>query len=307
MKIIELDEGIFDRFSGWLGAKSQDEPAAQAGQPAGQPAGQKDQSTQPKKVKYEPGARGPVIADLQKVLAALGYEQQVGTPDGVFGAGTIKAIAQFQKDQNLPNQTGAVDHATINKLNQLITSQLQGQLPKSTQSDVAAPKPKPAPATLPEVEPITAKNSAKGKLAAEKYLGRKLSPQEWNYLIRATAAESTNNSKEQAYIMGVILNRVRNGRWGNNVLSVLGSPNQFQAVTGTSEDPGPSDLFDNPGNKVNSVVNSAISLLNQVPNNFLHFTAANEAAYKGGTDISFRTQLANQKGSVVIGGTIFGK
>ena len=306
MKIIELDEGIFDRVTNWFRGQDQNasinQPAV-SNQSTNQPA-QQDQATRPKTVKYEPGARGPIIADLQKVLAALGYEQQVGTPDGVFGSGTIKAIAQFQADQNLPKQTGVVDQATITKLNQLISSQLQGQLAKSTQADVAAPKPKPAPIALPEVEPITAKNSSKGKAAAEQYLGRKLSPQEWNYLIRTTAAESSNNSKEQAYIMGVILNRVRNGSWGNDVMSVLGSRNQFQAVTGTSEEPGPSELFYNPGSKVNSVINSAISLLGQAPKNYLNFTAANEAAYAApGTN---RAQLAQglAKG-IKIGGTLF--
>ena len=306
MRIYELEEGIFDQ---WFGSQESPtvpvQPVQQAQSTPNQSA-QQNQAAQPKKVKYEPGARGPVIADLQKVLVALGYGNQVGTPDGVFGAGTIKAIARFQADQGLPDQTGKVDQATITKLNQLITSQLSGQLPKSTQADVAAPRPRPAPAALPAVEPIAAKNSTKGKAAAEQYLGDKLSNQEWNYLLRATAAESTNNIKEQAYIMGVILNRVRNGRWGDNVMSVLGSANQFQAVTGTSEEPGPSDLFNNPGNKVNSTVNAAITMLSQVPKNFLHFTAANEAAYKAGTDPTFKTQLMNKKGSVQIGGTIFG-
>ena len=121
MKIIELDEGIFDRVTNWFRGQDQNastnQPAV-SNQSTNQPA-QQDQATRPKTVKYEPGARGPIIADLQKVLAALGYEQQVGTPDGVFGSGTIKAIAQFQADQNLPKQTGVVDQATITKLNQL--------------------------------------------------------------------------------------------------------------------------------------------------------------------------------------------
>ena len=314
MKIIELDEGIFDRFSNWLGANSQNEPTAQSSQASSEPTNtvsqqpiqpaQQDQNTKLKSVKYQPGARGPVIADLQKVLAALGYEQQVGTPDGVFGSGTIKAIAQFQKDQNLPKQFGEVDQATITKLNQLISSQLQGQLAKSTQADVAAPRPKRAPMALPEVEPIVAKNSAKGKAAAEQYLGRKLFPQEWNYLVRTAAAESSNNSKEQAYIMGVILNRVRSGRWGSDVMSVLGAANQFQAVTGTSEEPGPSELFYNPGSKTNSVVNAAINLLPQAPKNYLSFTAANAAAYGPGTDSDYLKRLLANGGEQV-GGTVF--
>ena len=307
MRIYELEEGIFDR---WFGSQESPtvpvQPVQQAQSTPNQSA-QQNQTTQPKKVKYEPGARGPIIADLQKVLVALGYGEQVGTPDGVFGAGTIKAIAKFQTDQKLPDNTGVVDHATINKLNELIKSKLSGQLPKSTQADVAKPKPPKEPTSPPSVAPLPAsKLSNQGKQAAEAYLGRKMSGEEWNFLVRATAAESTNNATEQAYIMAVILNRVRNGRWGKDIISVLTAQNQFQAVTGTSADPGPSELFDNPSGKLKSIFTSAINTLNKVPRNFLYFTAKDEAAYKAGTDPTFRKQLSNKKGSVTIGGTIFG-
>lgn len=302
MRIYELEEGIFDTVKGWLGGQ---DPSAATNQST--QAAQQTQAAQPKKVKYEPGARGPIIADLQKVLAALGYSNQVGTPDGVFGAGTIKAIAKFQTDNQLPNTTGTVDHATINKLNQLISNKLSGQLAKSTDSDVAAPKPPKEPTPPPAVAPLPAsKLSNQGKQSAEAYLGRKMSEQEWNFLVRATAAESTSNATEQAYIMAVILNRVRKGTWGNDVISVLTAQNQFQAVTGTSADPGPSELFDNPSGKIKSILTTAINTLNKVPRNFLYFTAKDEAAYKAGTDPTFRKQLSNKKGSVTIGGTIFG-
>lgn len=304
MRINELEEGIFDR---WFSDKSTANAQPQTAQPTPNQTVQPNQTSQLKPVRYEPGARGPIIADLQKVLVALGYGDQVGTPDGVFGAGTIKAIAKFQTDQQLPDTTGVVDHATINKLNQLITSQLSGQLPKSTQADVAAPKPpkKPEPAAKVAALPAS-KLSTQGKQAAEAYLGRKMTEQEWNYLVRATAAESTGNVQEQAYIMAVILNRVRNGRWGKDITSVLTAQNQFQAVTGTSDEPGPSELFNDPSRKLKSVFSAAINTLNKVPHNFLYFTAKDEAAYKAGTDPTFRKQLSNKKGSVVIGGTIFG-
>ena len=303
MRIYELEEGIFDR---WFGDKETPPTTNQPVQPQSTTV-QQGQASQPKKVKYEPGARGPIIADLQKVLVALGYGDQVGTPDGVFGAGTIKAIAKFQTDQKLPDTTGTVDHATINKLNQLITSKLSGQLPKSTAADVAAPKPKSAPKPVSEVEPLPAsKLSNQGKKAAEAYLGRKMSEQEWNYLVRATAAESSNNSQEQAYIMAVILNRVRNGHWGKDVISVLTATNQFQAVTGTSDEPGPSELFNDPSGKLKSVINSAINTLSKAPRKFLYFTAVNLKAYGKGTDDKFLRWLEKRPGSIVIGGTRFG-
>ena len=305
MRIYELEEGIFDRVKSWFGNK---ETPTTPNQPAQQPTtAQQGQPSQLKPVKYQPGARGPIIADLQKVLVALGYGEQVGTPDGVFGAGTIKAIAKFQTDNQLPETTGVVDHATINKLNELVKSKLSGQLAKSTAADVAKPKPPKEPTPPPAVSPLPAsKLSNQGKQAAEAYLGRKMSSQEWNYLVRATAAESTNNATEQAYIMAVILNRVRNGQWGKTVISVLTAQNQFQAVTGTSADPGPSELFDDPSGKLKSIFTTAVNTLNKVPHNFLYFTAKDEAAYKAGTDPTFRKQLSNKKGSVTIGGTIFG-
>jgi hypothetical protein len=87
---------------------------------------------------------------------------------------------------------------------------------------------------------------------------------------------------------------------------VLRAPSQFQAVTGTRYDPGPSTNFSNgPNNRqLANIVDGAINILPQVPGNLKYFTAASAAAYGPGTNIGFRDRLLAQGGEK-IGGTIF--
>jgi hypothetical protein len=110
--------------------------------------------------------------------------------------------------------------------------------------------------------------------------------------------------------MSVVLNRVNNGRWGDTVTSVIMAPNQFQAVTGTANDPGPSDMyrtFNNNGEDLNTFENTVTpKLTNFVEQNWLNFTAANRAAYGEGTDVSFLDRLTAAQDSMLIGQTMFG-
>jgi hypothetical protein len=144
------------------------------------------------------------------------------------------------------------------------------------------------------------------KLAAEKYLGRPMTDTEWNELVSATFAEASGNQTERGYVMGVILNRVRSRKWGDSVSSVLRARNQFQAVTGTSKDPGPSDGFvSGPGqSSANSIYGAATTILPQVPTNYMYFTAALLSAYGPGTNPGFIQDLLN-RGGKRIGDTIF--
>jgi peptidoglycan hydrolase-like protein with peptidoglycan-binding domain len=59
------------------------------------------------------GSQGPAVTALQQRLNALGYN--VGTPDGVFGAGTKAALIAFQKKKGL-TADGVVNQATYNAL-----------------------------------------------------------------------------------------------------------------------------------------------------------------------------------------------
>lgn len=60
------------------------------------------------------GAKGDDVSALQQKLKALGY--LTGTADGQYGAGTVKAVEAFQKDNGL-EQTGRVDEDTMAALN----------------------------------------------------------------------------------------------------------------------------------------------------------------------------------------------
>ena len=48
--------------------------------------------------KLEKGDKNANVLNMQLALRSLGYDLEA---DGSFGAGTQKAVAQFQKDQNL--------------------------------------------------------------------------------------------------------------------------------------------------------------------------------------------------------------
>jgi len=151
---------------------------------------------------------------------------------------------------------------------------------------------------------------AGGRAGAEEYLGRSLSDVEWDQLLRTTYSESSSNPNEQAAVMSVILNRVNSGRWGETVTSVIQAPNQFQAVTGTANDPGPSRMyraFNNNGEDLSKFESTITPLLsNYTEQNWLNFTAANRAAYGEGTNVNFLDDLTAAQDSMQIGQTMFG-
>ncbi len=59
------------------------------------------------------------VRAVQSVLNELGYD--VGTPDGLFGAGTRTAVALFQSDYGL-NASGDIDSELVDALNALVKS-----------------------------------------------------------------------------------------------------------------------------------------------------------------------------------------
>ncbi len=151
-------------------------------------------------------------------------------------------------------------------------------------------------------EPLQARSQA------EAFLGRKLSDSEWNNLVAATVAESLPNSpQEQAGIMAVILNRVKSSQYPNTVNEVLLQPGQFQAVTGTRNNPGPVRNFTNPDERqMASTIRGVNQYLGTMSPNWLNFTSNISAAYGPGTNIGFRDTVRNSNDSRVIGGTVFG-
>lgn len=83
------------------------------------------------------GPRGPAVADMQKVLVALGHELPKHGVDGIIGPETEGAIRAFQQANQL-STSGKPDPATIEKLNGTIATQpqLAAKLVKSTPADV---------------------------------------------------------------------------------------------------------------------------------------------------------------------------
>ena len=123
--------------------------------------------------------------------------------------------------------------------------------------------------------------------------------------MRATHAElgSKNSSEEQAMIMGSILNRAREHKGG--ISGALTAPNQFQAVTGTKYQPGPSANYrQGPSeSRAASIEGAAQELLHRVPTSQKDFTAADPRAYGPGTNIDYLRKMKGQ--GAVHGGTQF--
>jgi len=266
--------------------------------------------------------QGTEMRDVQQVLIALGYESP---KDGVRNPETIDAIKKFQKDNKLAID-GDPGPETIRVLNKLIASN-DIEIKKSTLQDIqigagsnktdisntkknsrAGAEPNNIDITsikLQDLHPDAANAVARKK--AEEFLGRELENNEWEYLLRSTGAEASNNTKEQGYVMAVILNRTRSGKWGQSVIDVLTAKNQFQAVTGTKVNghrPSTNFIQGPQGKQLTSILTAAVSVLGTAPKGIMRFTAANRAAYGPGTNVDYLDKL-QAAGGVLIGGTIF--
>lgn len=258
------------------------------------------------------GRVGPEVADIQKVLLALGYSLPKHGVDGVRGSETSAAVKEFQKDNNL-EVDGDPGPNTVAKMNALLGSnpKLVGKISKSTAKDVKAS----AASSLRDIEDDEvkkldslpdSKDSKAARSSAEKYLGRGMSDDEWNYLVRATGAESSYNIEEYAMVMGSILNRARD--YGKNgIIAALTAKNQFQAVTGTAADghrPSPNFIRGPSDKQMRAILYAAINILPKVSHQQRNFTAANPAAYGAGTNIGYLHAM-NKAGGKQIGGTVF--
>ena len=156
--------------------------------------------------------------------------------------------------------------------------------------------------------PVGMSGGAGGRAAAEEYLGREMDDKEWEMLTRTTYAEATGDPEEQAAVMSVILNRAKADNYPDSIVDVVMQPNQFQAVTGTRNNPMPSSRFNAFNDEVLQQFEETVTprLNNFANQNWLNFTAGNPAAYGEGTNINFLDDVNNSEGSAVIGGTIFG-
>jgi peptidoglycan hydrolase-like protein with peptidoglycan-binding domain len=295
-----------------FGGYSKLKQAGMAVKPAKVNAPQSAQQVEPKKEAQQQGALtvpygrvGIAVADIQRVLLALGYKLPKHGVDGVRGPETSAAVRQFQQDNGL-TVDGDPGPETVGAMNKLIAS--KGiTYEKSTQADVKGKLRGVTDVDDSDIEQYGSipkdQLTDKARKSAEDYLGRPMSDSEWDWLVRATSAESAYSAKSYAMVMGSILNRARD--YGKNgVIGALKAFNQFQAVTGTrANGHKPSANFTRGPNarQLHGICAGAIQYLPQVSHNQRNFSASNPDAYGPGTDISWLRKLQKQGGQEIAG------
>jgi hypothetical protein len=143
--------------------------------------------------------KGPDVADMQKVLKALGYGELLGPfgeggVDGVIGKYTLNTIRTFQKDAGIKPITGMPDDKTIAKLNELLNSKFKGKIAKSTSDDVKL------------AHTSAVKNGVAGKAATG--AGTFASEKHLPNVVPAAAVKSYLNSKglDRNQVAGILAN-----------------------------------------------------------------------------------------------------
>ena len=243
---------------------------------------------------YPPTDTAAVKA-LQSKLQDLGYSVGGTGVDGKYGPRTVRAVAAYKKDNNIQGDSGVMSAADVTRM----SSATPVADPTSTGNSGGSVGDLGDLASLENLDQATEVVSA--------FLGKDVSPEEMNVLIRATAAEASRNSQERGAVAAVILNRVRSSRYPNNIEAVLTQRNQFQAVTGTRHDPGPHSNFSNMNSNTGAqVIGAMIRYLPNMDRSWLNFTANNPRAYGRGTNIDFMYTMRNAPDAKVIGGTVFG-
>jgi len=252
------------------------------------------------------GRRGAAVADIQKALVALGFDIGPSGVDGVRGPYTTAAVKQLQTQLGV-TVDGDPGPETVAALNKMLAGKpdIAGKLTHSKETDVKGPDYSAGAGQYAEL--ANDENAQKAQKSCEKFLGRKIDSDEWNYLIRGIYAEATSNQKEIAYVAAVMLNRTRSGKWGNSIISVLRAPNQFQSVTGTRADghSASRNFTQGPGKgSLGNIYKALIDILPHAPTEIMRFTAANRKAYGAGTNVGYLDTLIAQGGQQ-IGGTVF--
>lgn len=243
-----------------------------------------------------PSEDADAVRALQTKLEELGYPVGSTGVDGKYGPRTTRAVRAFKTDNNIQGDGLSMSAEDLEKLN--------------TAEPVENPTPtgNPAGPDLGDIGDVAGlENIGQAKEVVNTFLGSDVDDEEMGLLIRAIAAEASRNSQERAGVAAVILNRVRSGQYPNSIRAVLTQRNQFQAVTGTRYDPGPSDGFRNMTSTTGGeVVGAIIRYLPNMDKTWLNFTSNVEAAYGRGTNIGFMHAMRNAQGSQVIGQTVFG-
>ena len=235
------------------------------------------------------------VKALQTKLEALGYSVGNTGIDGKYGSRTAAAVRAYKKDNNIQGASGVMSAAEVTAM--------------STASPVATPTPtRNSGGRVGDLGDLARlENLDRATEVVSAFLGKDVSAEEMNMLIRATAAEASRNSQERGAVAAVILNRVRSSSYPNSIEAVLTQKNQFQAVTGTRYDRGPSKNFSNmSGSTGAQIIGAMIRYLPNMDRSWLNFTANNPKAYGRGTNIDFMYTMRKSPDAQVIGGTVFG-
>jgi spore germination cell wall hydrolase CwlJ-like protein len=236
------------------------------------------------------------VRAMQRKLEDLGYSVGSTGVDGKFGPRTTRAVRAFKQDNNISTQANIL---TANELSTLMSAE-----------------PVANPTTVDQQGGISDEdlggladinNADQAKQTVEEFLGSEITAREFEMLLRATAAEASPNAQERAAVAAVILNRVRSNGFPDTMQGVLTQRNQFQAVTGTRYDPGPSRNFTGmTASTAADVIGAFIRYLPRMDKSWLNFTSNNPRAYGRGTNINFMYAMRNAPDSQVIGQTVFG-
>lgn len=258
--------------------------------------------------------RSPAVRDVQQALEKLGYSVGPTGLDGIRGKYTIGAVKAFQRDNPPLEQDGDPGPETVGKLNAIIKSnpeKFKG-LVRSKPAQVRSIGGGNAEADVGDLMTDTDTDIETARTSSEKYLGRKMSDTEWTALMKVTAAEE-NNTEALGWVIGAILNRVKQGSWGDDVVSVVTAGGQFQPVTGTYDKvnrrwlgKGLPALAVPSGTKLRKIITAATEVLPSVPNDIINFTSNLKSAYGPGTNPGYRDDLL-KRGGVVKGNSIFAR
>jgi peptidoglycan hydrolase-like protein with peptidoglycan-binding domain len=238
-----------------------------------------------------PAEQQKLVKAMQMRLTYLGYDVGPFRFDGKYGPDTADAVAAFKNDFDFDGDGSMIDY------DELVTM--------SKAEPVSNPTKINNDNDLGDLADIG--NAGRAKAIIEDFLGKEVTIEELGLLIRAVAAEASRNAQERAAVAAVILNRTRSNSFPNNIRSVLTQRNQFQAVTGTRFDPGPSRNFTNLSTQTaGQVIGAIIRYLPNMNKGWLNFTSNNPRAYGRGTNIDFMYAMRSAPGAEVIGQTVFG-
>ena len=114
----------------------------------------------------------------------------------------------------------------------------------------------------------------------EQYLGKRLSNSEYSAFLRTVGAESGSQPLERAHVASVILNRAKAAR--GDLIGVLNTPAQFQAITGPKGSQGTAfnPYYSNARSIIPGIDQEIAGTLELVKPGLTHFSAADPAAYK---------------------------